>query len=77
MKPFRKICILIFFFLNIFISKILAQSGDGVIADEMFASKNYVQALDEYLKLEKKITTDIELKHRIGTCYLNMHDDKG
>lgn len=53
-----------------------AQGSDGIMADEMFAGGNYIQALDEYLKLEKKINDDPELKHRIGTCYLNINNDK-
>lgn len=77
MQPFRKSFILIFFFINgCFISNTLAQSGDGLIADEMFAGRNYIQALDEYLKLDKKVANDPELKHRIGICYLNIHDNK-
>lgn len=56
--------------------RIFSQVGDGVLADEMFAGGNYIQALDEYLKLEKKIKDDPELKHRIGTCYLNINNDK-
>ena len=46
-------------------------------ADELYNLGNYVQALEEYLKLEKKFPKEIEIKHRIGVCYLNIHDDKG
>ena len=46
-------------------------------ADELFEMANYIQALEEYLKLEKKFPGDLQLKRHIGTCYLNIHDDKG
>jgi hypothetical protein len=49
---------------------------DLMRADEYFELANYVQALEEYLKLEKKFPKNWELKRRIGVCYLNMHDDK-
>ena len=42
----------------------------------MFTGRNYIQALGEFLKLEKKEKNDAEIKHCIGTCYLNIHDDK-
>jgi len=45
-------------------------------ADELFNQANYIQALEEYLKLEKKLPKEPEIKRRIGTCYLNIHDDK-
>jgi hypothetical protein len=45
-------------------------------ADEYFETANYVQALEEYLKLEKKFPKNPDIKRRIGTCYLNIHDDK-
>ncbi len=49
---------------------------DIMKADDLFDVANYIQALEEYLKLEKKLPHNIEIKHRIGTCYLNIHDDK-
>lgn len=45
-------------------------------ADEYFDAANYVQALEEYLKLEKKLPHNTDIKRRLGTCYLNIHDDK-
>lgn len=53
------------------------QEMDMMKADEFFDAANYIQALEEYLKLEKKLPNDLQLKRRIGTCYLNIHDDKG
>jgi hypothetical protein len=53
------------------------QEIDLMKADELFETTNYIQALEEYLKLEKKLPKDLQLKRRIGTCYLNIHDDKG
>lgn len=44
--------------------------------DELFDAQNYIQALDGLKKLEKDYPDDIELKHRIGTCYLNIYSDK-
>ncbi|MGZ3941010.1 MAG: hypothetical protein ACXVPB_07605 [Bacteroidia bacterium] len=45
-------------------------------ANEFYDINNYVQALDGYLRVEKIFPKEIELKHRIGVCYLNIHDDK-
>jgi len=53
------------------------QEIDLMKADELFEMANYIQALEEYLKLEKKFPKDLLLKRHIGVCYLNIHDDKG
>ncbi len=53
-----------------------AQSHEKPTADEYFEKANYVQAIDEYFKLEKKDPNDIEIKHHIGTCCLKIHDYK-
>jgi hypothetical protein len=52
------------------------QEMDLMKANEYFEVGNFIQALEEYLKLEKKLPKEIEIKRRIGTCYLNIHDDK-
>lgn len=52
------------------------QELDLMRADEFFEQANYVQALEEYLKVEKKFPHNLDIKRRIGTCYLNIHDDK-
>jgi hypothetical protein len=52
------------------------QEVDLMKANEFFELANYVQALEEYLKLEKKFPHNTDIKRRIGTCYLNIHDDK-
>jgi hypothetical protein len=44
--------------------------------DEMFSWEDYVGALAGYLKLETKGPVDIDVKRRIGQCYLKVHDDK-
>ncbi|HWY36245.1 MAG TPA: hypothetical protein VNX68_16485, partial [Nitrosopumilaceae archaeon] len=49
---------------------------DKPTADELFYANNHLQALEEYLKLEKQFPEEPEIKHRIGTCYLKIHDDK-
>ncbi|MCD6019008.1 MAG: outer membrane protein [Bacteroidetes bacterium] len=53
-----------------------SQSDLALTPDEQYDAKNYIQALDGLLKLEKEYPGDIELKHRIGVCYLNIHTDK-
>lgn len=52
------------------------QELDLMKADEYFETFNFVQALEEYQKLEKKLPHNPLIKRRIGVCYLNMHDDK-
>lgn len=50
--------------------------GDRKKADALFDAFYYGQALDEYLKLDKAGKPDIEIKHNIGTCYLNIYENK-
>jgi tetratricopeptide (TPR) repeat protein len=57
-------------------SGLTKQELDLMRANDLFDQANYVQALDEYLKVEKKFPHNLEIKRRIGTCYLNIHDDK-
>lgn len=45
-------------------------------ANSYFDASNFIQALDLYLKVEKKFPHNPDIKRRIGTCYLNIHDDK-
>jgi len=52
------------------------QNYDAPTPDELFDAQNYIQALDGLKKLEKEYPQDIELKHRIGICYLNIYTDK-
>lgn len=49
---------------------------DLMKANDLFDQANYVQALDQFLKIEKKLPNVTEIKRKIGTCYLNIHDDK-
>ncbi len=55
---------------------ITKQEIDLAEADSYFEASNFIQALDLYLKVEKKFPHNPEIKRRIGTCYLNIHDDK-
>ncbi|MBC7862724.1 MAG: PD40 domain-containing protein [Bacteroidia bacterium] len=55
---------------------LFSQSSVGADPDVLFKGGDYVGALAEYLKLEKKTPDDPHLKHQIGLCYLNIHDDK-
>jgi hypothetical protein len=57
-------------------SDLTKQEIDLMRADEFFDQANYMQALDEYLKVQKKFPHNPDLKRRIGVCYLNLHDDK-
>lgn len=52
------------------------QEIDLMRADELFEQANYIQALDEYLKVQKKFPHNPDIKYKIGVCYLNLHDDK-
>jgi hypothetical protein len=66
-----------FLFLTSFFSiEKLSSQVDKPSPEELFAAKNYIQALDEFLKFEKEFPDDPELKHNIGTCYLNIYTDK-
>jgi len=53
------------------------QEIDLAEANAYFDASNFIQALDLYLKVEKKFPHNPDIKRRIGTCYLNIHDDKG
>jgi hypothetical protein len=44
--------------------------------DVLFKAGDYLEAVEIYLKLEKEKPDDLEIKRRIGVCYLNIHDDK-
>lgn len=67
------LCVASIIFFN---QNIIAQSGGLLTPDEFYDQKNYIQAIDGLLKLEKEYPGDIELKHRIGVCYLNIYTDK-
>lgn len=67
------LCVASIIFFN---QNIVAQSGGLLTPDEFYDQKNYIQAIDGLLKLEKEYPGDIELKHRIGVCYLNIYTDK-
>jgi len=45
-------------------------------ADELFEAKNYLEALEEYKKMEKGSVVDLDIKYRMGVCYLNINNDK-
>jgi cell fate (sporulation/competence/biofilm development) regulator YmcA (YheA/YmcA/DUF963 family) len=53
-----------------------SQVSEKPSADELFDMKNYIEAIDEFKKLEKEFPEDLELKHRLATCYLNIYSDK-
>lgn len=76
MKLFSKyqlIAFSVFAFCNF---TMLAQSSDKPTPDELFEAGDYVSALKEYEKLEKKIPTSPEIKRRLADCYLFLHGDK-
>ncbi|MBA3665551.1 MAG: hypothetical protein H0W61_15290, partial [Bacteroidetes bacterium] len=58
-----------------FVTNVFSQ-GDRLKADALFLAGYHMQALNEYLKIEKTESSDVEIKQRIGTCYLNIHDNK-
>lgn len=72
----KKRIIYLLFFLNIFSFENLFSQVDIPSPEELFAAKNYIQALDEFKKFEKEFAEDPELKHNIGICYLNIYSDK-
>lgn len=53
-----------------------AQGSEKPSADELFGMKNYVQAIDEYKKMEKELPEDMSIKYQLGICYLNTYIDK-
>ncbi len=53
-----------------------AQTFEKPSADELFDQKNYIEALEEFKKLEKEFPEDADLKHRMGVCYLKTYNDK-
>ena len=60
----------------LFNQKMHCQGYDVPTPDDLFDAHNYVQAFDGLKKLEKDYPQDIDLKHRIGVCYLNIYTDK-
>lgn len=65
--------IIVFFFS---VHKMKSQGSSKPSADELFGMKNYVQALDEYIKMEKEFPNDMSIKYQIGICYLNTYIDR-
>lgn len=57
-------------------SLLIAQSKEKPTADELFDDGDYVAALTEYQKQEKKSPNDDRLKDRLADCYLNLRGDK-
>lgn len=53
-----------------------SQGADKPSADELFGMKNYVQAIDEYKKMEKEFPEDMSIKYQLGICYLNTYIDR-
>lgn len=73
----QQIILSLIIFINVvFTQTIKSQANEIPSPDELFDAKNYIQALDGLKKIEKEFPNDIELKHRIGTCYLNIYTDK-
>ena len=72
MKPFV-ITFLLILANSLFLS---AQSNDKPTAEDYFNEGDYVTALTEFLKQEKKTPNDDLLKGRIAECYLTLRGDK-
>ena len=53
-----------------------SQGAEKPSADELFGMKNYVQAIDEYKKMEKEFPEDMSIKYQLGICYLNTYIDR-
>ena len=68
--------IILYIFITIAFIQNVKSQVEVASPDELFDAQNYIQALDGLKKLEKDFPDDIELKHRIGTCYLNIYSDK-
>jgi tetratricopeptide (TPR) repeat protein len=68
----KKINLLLFFvFVSISIS---AQSVDTKVADKLVDSHNYFQAVEKYLALIDKGTSDAYIMKQLGDCYYNMNN---
>jgi outer membrane protein OmpA-like peptidoglycan-associated protein/tetratricopeptide (TPR) repeat protein len=68
----KKINLLLFFvFVSISIS---AQSIDTKVADKLVDSHNYFQAVEKYLALIDKGTSDAYIMKQLGDCYYNMNN---
>ncbi|HEX7415099.1 MAG TPA: hypothetical protein VF411_13725 [Bacteroidia bacterium] len=76
MKILPKYCVLISCFL-LLVSQVFAQTTEKPTASDYFEAGDYVSALDEFLKLEKKSPNDENIKHFLADCYIYLHGDKG
>lgn len=73
----RNVIVIVSFGLSLLtIQNTKAQGYVKLTGDELFDMGNFIQAMDEFKKLEKEFPEDAELKHRIGICHLNIHEDK-
>lgn len=52
------------------------ETGDLRKANDLFEMYNFKEALDEYLLLYKRDSTDFFISYRLGLCYLNTNIDK-
>ena len=71
---FRYIFICLLFFANSIL--LSAQSKDEPTADDYYEAGDYVSALTEYLKQEKKTPNDDRLKDHLADCYLTLRGDR-
>ena len=68
--------IILIFAIFTFISSSIFAQYDLSDADGNFDDGNYEVALKQYLKVYKKLKTDVKVNYRIGFCYLNTNYDK-
>lgn len=52
------------------------REGNEKLAKELFAMRNFREALEEYLLLYKKDTLNLTYNYRVGICYLNVNTDR-
>ena len=50
--------------------------GNEKLAKDLFAMRNFREALDEYLLLYKKDKQNLNYNYRIGICYINLNRDR-
>jgi len=76
LKSFSKYHITVFSVFALCNFTLLAQTTEKLTPEEYFEEGDYVSALKEFEKLEKKNPNDEVIKHCLADCYLFMHGDK-
>ncbi|MFI5141995.1 MAG: hypothetical protein ACHQII_06530, partial [Bacteroidia bacterium] len=76
LKSFSKYYLIAFFVFALCNFALIAQSKDKPTPDELFEEGDYVSALKEYEKIEKKYPSNENIKRRLADCYLYLHGDK-